>query len=216
MLTGPGYFSCGHYKGGISAAPGLRIMPGVDSKKNRVIGTSSDATVASEKPEPSTTWRTEQKELGTKSKTGIERKQILTLLVLSLSLAIIVLDATIVIVALPTISNDFQISLKDLELITSLYALVFGSFLLTWGKLGDEYGRRRIFMAGISLFVLGSIIDGVSADLTQMLVGRIIQGFGAAMASPATLAILTTTFTGKARNVAFGIWGATAGAAAVL
>jgi EmrB/QacA subfamily drug resistance transporter len=71
-------------------------------------------------------------------------------------------------------------------------------------------------MAGVSLFILGSIIDGQSADLTQMLVGRVIQGFGAAMASPATLAILTTTFTGKARNVAFGIWGATAGAAAVL
>ncbi len=149
-------------------------------------------------------------------KAGIERKQILTLFVLSLSLAIIVLDATIVIVALKTISVDFTISLKDLEWITSLYALVFGSFILTWGKLSDEFGRKKIFMAGIILFVLGSIIDGVSQDLTQMLVGRIIQGFGAAMASPATLAILTTTFTGKARNVAFGIWGATAGAAAVL
>src|SRR5215472_6934533 len=149
-------------------------------------------------------------------KPGIERKQILTLLVLSLALAIIVLDATIVIVALPKISNDFQISLKDLEWITSLYALVFGSFLLTWGKLGDQFGRRKIFLAGIALFVTGSILDGVSQDLTQMLVGRVLQGFGAAMASPATLAILTTTFTGKARNVAFGIWGATAGAAAVL
>jgi len=149
-------------------------------------------------------------------KSGIQRNQLLTLFVLSLSLAIIVLDATIVIVALPQISKDFVISLKDLEWITSLYALIFGSFLLTWGKLGDQYGRKRIFMAGISLFVLGSIIDGVSTDLTQMLTGRIIQGFGAAMASPATLAILTTTFTGRARNIAFGIWGATAGAAAVL
>ena len=149
-------------------------------------------------------------------KGGIQRNQLLTLFVLSLSLAIIVLDATIVIVALPQISDNFKISLKDLEWITSLYALVFGSFLLTWGKLGDQFGRKRIFMAGISLFVLGSIIDGVSTDLTQMLAGRIIQGFGAAMASPATLAILTTTFTGRARNIAFGIWGATAGAAAVL
>lgn len=149
-------------------------------------------------------------------KSGIERKQILTLFVLSLSLAIIVLDATIVIVALKTISVDFTISLKDLEWITSLYALVFGSFILTWGKLSDEFGRKRIFMAGIILFVIGSIIDGASQNLTQMLAGRVLQGFGAAMASPATLAILTTTFTGKARNVAFGIWGATAGAAAVL
>src|SRR5881296_354427 len=148
--------------------------------------------------------------------TKIEPKQLLILLVLSLSLAIIVIDATIVIVAQYRISQDFKINLKDLEWITSLYALVFGSFLLTWGKLSDEFGRKRIFISGISLFIVGSIIDGFSQDLTQILVGRVIQGFGAAMASPSTLSILTTTFTGKARGVAFGIWGATAGAAAVL
>ena len=146
----------------------------------------------------------------------IEPKQFLTLLVLSLSLAIIVIDATIVIVAQYRIQQEFGISFKDLEWITSLYALVFGSFLLTWGKLSDQYGRKRIFMGGISLFILGSIIDGFSNDLTQILLGRVVQGFGAAMASPATLSILTTTFTGKSRNIAFGIWGATAGAAAVL
>jgi EmrB/QacA subfamily drug resistance transporter len=148
--------------------------------------------------------------------TKIEPKQLLILLVLSLSLAIIVIDATIVIVAQYQIQKDFGINLKDLEWITSLYALVFGSFLLTWGKLSDEFGRKRIFVAGISLFIAGSIVDGFSQNLTQILVGRVLQGFGAAMASPATLSILTTTFTGKARGVAFGIWGATAGAAAVL
>src|SRR2546430_702579 len=89
--------------------------------------------------------------------TKIERKQLLILLVLSLSLAIIVIDATIVIVAQYQIQKDFGISLKDLEWITSLYALVFGSFLLTWGKLSDEFGRKRIFVAGISLFIIGSI-----------------------------------------------------------
>lgn len=146
----------------------------------------------------------------------IQPKQLLILLVLSLSLAIIVIDATIVIVALPQIQKDFSINLKDLEWITSLYALIFGSFLLSWGKLSDEYGRKLIFMAGISLFIVGSIVDGFSQNLSEMLVGRIFQGFGAAMASPSTLSILTTTFTGKSRNVAFGIWGATAGAAAVL
>ncbi len=121
-----------------------------------------------------------------------------------------------VIVSLPTIQKDFSITFKDLEWITSVYALVFGTFILTWGKLSDEYGRKRIFAVGVTLFVTGSIVDGISADLNQMLIGRIIQGFGAAMASPATLSILTTTFTGKSRNVAFGLWGATAGAAAVL
>lgn len=156
---------------------------------------------------------------GTESATEsskIEAKQLLILLVLSLSLAIIVIDATIVIIALNQIRLDFGISFKDLEWITSLYALVFGSFLLTWGKLSDEFGRKRIFIAGISLFVVGSIIDGFSQNLSQMLAGRALQGFGAAMASPSTLSILTTTFNGKSRGIAFGIWGATAGAAAVL
>jgi EmrB/QacA subfamily drug resistance transporter len=151
-----------------------------------------------------------------KDSVKIEPKQFLTLFVLSLSLAIIVIDATIVIVAQYRIQQEFGINFKDLEWITSLYALVFGSLLLTWGKLSDQYGRKRIFISGISLFVAGSIVDGFSQDLTQILLGRAIQGFGAAMASPATLSILTTTFTGKSRNIAFGIWGATAGAAAVL
>jgi EmrB/QacA subfamily drug resistance transporter len=146
----------------------------------------------------------------------IEPKQFLTLLVLSLSLAIIVIDATIVIVAQYKILQDFGLNFKDVEWLTSLYALVFGSFLLTWGKLSDQYGRKRIFIGGISLFIVGSIIDGFSQNLPQILIGRVVQGFGASMASPATLSILTTTFTGKSRNIAFGIWGATAGAAAVL
>ena len=122
--------------------------------------------------------------------TKIERKQLLILLVLSLSLAIIVIDATIVIVAQYQIQRDFGISLKDLEWITSLYALVFGSFLLTWGKLSDEFGRKRIFVAGITLFIVGSIVDGFSQDLTQILVGRVLQGFGASMASPAQYSLL--------------------------
>ena len=151
-----------------------------------------------------------------KESAKIEPKQFFTLLVLSLSLAIIVIDATIVIVAQYQIQKDFGINFKDLEWITSLYALVFGSFLLTWGKLSDQYGRKRIFLSGISLFIVGSIVDGFSQNLTQILVGRVIQGFGASMASPATLSILTTTFSGRSRNIAFGIWGATAGAAAVL
>src|SRR5439155_20079446 len=80
----------------------------------------------------------------------IQPKPLLILLVLSLSLAIIVIDATIVIVALPQIQKDFSISLKDLEWITSLYALIFASFLLSWWKLSDEFGRRLILLAGLS------------------------------------------------------------------
>src|SRR5256712_11186759 len=148
---------------------------------------------------------------------AFETKQILTLLVCCLSISIIVIDFTIVNNALPTIQKTFTgVSVKDLEWITSLYGLLFGSFLLTWGKLGDQFGRKRIFIAGIVLFVFGSVIDGVSANLTQLLIGRTVQGFAAAMASPSTLSILSTTFTGKARSMAFGMWGAVAGAAGVI
>jgi len=147
----------------------------------------------------------------------LEAKQLLTLLVCCLSISIIVIDFTIVNNALPSIQKTFAgVSVKDLEWITSLYGLLFGSFLLTWGKLGDQFGRKRIFVAGIVLFVFGSVIDGVSANLTQLLVGRTIQGFAAAMASPSTLSILSTTFSGKARSMAFGTWGAVAGAAGVI
>src|SRR6266849_10147895 len=147
----------------------------------------------------------------------IEAKQLLTLIVCCLAISVIVIDFTIVINALPSIQATFSgVSVKDLEWITSLYGLLFGSFLLTWGKLGDEYGRKRILVAGIAIFVVGSVIDGLSANLSQMLVGRSIQGFGAAMASPSTLSILSTTFTGKARSTAFGLWGAVAGAAGVI
>src|SRR5438128_2517582 len=147
---------------------------------------------------------------------GFETKQILTLLVCCLSISIIVIDFTIVNNALPTIQRTFAgVSVKSLEWITSLYGLLFGAFLLTWGKLGDQFGRKRIFMAGIVLFIVGSLVDGISANFSQMLIGRAIQGFGAAMASPSTLSILSTTFTGKNRNTAFGIWGAVAGASGV-
>src|SRR5713101_454613 len=149
--------------------------------------------------------------------TGLEAKQLLTLIVCCLSISIIVIDFTIVNNALPTIQRTFTgVSVKSLEWITSLYGLLFGAFLLTWGKLGDQFGRKRIFIAGIVLFVIGSVIDGISANLTQLLIGRTIQGFAAAMASPSTLSILSTTFTGKARSTAFGLWGAVAGAAGVI
>ncbi len=156
-------------------------------------------------------------EASSRSSSSLDTKQILTLLVACLSIMLIVIDTTIVVNALPSIQRTFtNVSFKDLEWVTALYALIFGSFLLTWGKLGDQFGRKRIFMAGVILFVLGSLIDGVSGDLSQMLVGRAVQGFGAAMASPSTLSILSTTFTGKARSMAFGIWGSVAGASGVL
>lgn len=136
--------------------------------------------MVTEQHQSSSTWEGSQAPAAHTGSAKIEAAQLIILIVLSLSLAIIVIDSTIVIIALPKIKFDFNVSLKDLEWITSLYALVFGSFILTWGKLSDEFGRKRIFITGISLFMLGSLIDGVSANLSQMLIGRAVQGFGAA------------------------------------
>jgi EmrB/QacA subfamily drug resistance transporter len=140
----------------------------------------------------------------------------MTVIILGLSLAIIVLDTTIVNVALPSIQRDFTVSVVALEWISAIYSLVFGAFILIWGRLGDQFGRKRIFAAGVTTFMFGSLLTGVSADLSLMLVGRIVQGFGASMSAPSTLSILTTAYTGRNRGIAFGIWGAIAGAAGAL
>jgi EmrB/QacA subfamily drug resistance transporter len=140
----------------------------------------------------------------------------MTVVILGLALAIIVLDSTIVNVALPSIQHDFAVSVVGLEWIGATYSLVFGAFILIWGRLGDQFGRKRIFACGITVFMAGSLLTGASTDLTVMLIGRIVQGFGAAMASPSTLSILTTSFRGRNRGIAFGIWGAIAGAAGAL
>src|SRR5260370_40051121 len=118
-----------------------------------------------------TLHRPQQLPASTSSK--LEAKQLLTLVVCCLSISIIVIDFTIVNNGLPSIQKTFTgVSVKDLEWITSLYGLLFGAFLLTWGKLGDQYGRKRILLAGIVVFEIGSIIDRVSGDLSQMLTGR--------------------------------------------
>ena len=120
-------------------------------------------------------------------------------------------DASVVNVTLPAIRKEFNATLVDLEWISATYAVVYGSFIITWGRLGDMLGRRRIFMAGIATFIIGSTMVGFANSIGMIILGRAVQGMGAAMSSPATLSILSATFTGKARGIAFGVWGATAG-----
>lgn len=143
-------------------------------------------------------------------------RQWITLTVLSLSLAIIIIDASIVNVTIPAISNEFKASIPDLQWISSSYALVYAALLITFGRLSDTLGRRRVFLLGVTTFGIGSIIVGAAGGVDIIIVGRIIQGVGAAMASPSTLSILSVSFTGRSRGVAFGIWGATAGAGGAL
>jgi MFS family permease len=140
----------------------------------------------------------------------------IALLLLSLSLTLIIIDSTIVNIAFPAIRKTFGASFADAEWVNSIYSLVFGAALITWGKLGDQYGRRNIFVAGAVVFVLGSLGSGLAPSIASLILFRALQGMGGAMMSPSTLSIVSSTFQGRERGIAFGIWGGTAGVAAAL
>jgi EmrB/QacA subfamily drug resistance transporter len=129
----------------------------------------------------------------------------------------VVLDVTIVNVALPSIQTDLGFSQENLQWVISAYGLAFGGFLLLGGRLADILGRRGVFMAGLVVFSLGSLLCGLAWSDDSLIASRALQGLGAAMTTPSALSILTTTFReGRERNVALGAWGAVAslGAAA--
>src|SRR5687768_9189012 len=124
----------------------------------------------------------------------------------------VVLDIAIVNVALPSIQTDLGFSQANLQWVISAYALVFGGFLLLGGRTADLLGRRRVFMVGLVMFTIGSLLCGLAWDEASLIGARAIQGLGAATISPAALAILMTTFSeGKERNIALGVWGAVGG-----
>jgi EmrB/QacA subfamily drug resistance transporter len=124
----------------------------------------------------------------------------------------VVLDVAIVNVALPSIKDDLGFSQEGLQWVITAYAIFFGGVLLLGGRLADLLGRRRLFMAGLALFTVMSLLDGLSSSSGALIAFRSLQGLGAALLSPAALSILTTTFQeGRERNVALGIWGAASG-----
>ena len=124
----------------------------------------------------------------------------------------VVLDIAIVNVALPSIQTDLDVSQANLQWVISAYALVFGGFLLLGGRTADLLGRRRVFMVGLVMFTIGSLLCGLAWDEGSLIGARAIQGLGAATISPAALAILMTTFAeGRERNIALGVWGAVGG-----
>lgn len=145
-----------------------------------------------------------------------DRRRWIALGVLSLGLAIVLIDATVVNVSIPAIRADFGASLREVEWVNSLYSLIYAAFIITWGGLADQWGRRRMFIAGIVVFVLASAACGAAPSIGVLIGFRALQGLGAAMLSPATLSILSSTFRGRERGIAFGVWGATAGASAAL
>jgi len=139
-----------------------------------------------------------------------ENKKWWTLGAVSFGLFMIMLDNTVVNVALPSIQRDLGVGLSELEWIVTGYALTFAALMLTGGKLADAYGRRLIFVVGIAIFTLSSLACGLASTGGVLIGARIVQGVGAALMNPATLSILAATFAPKERGKAIGIWAGTA------
>src|SRR6478735_3504073 len=139
------------------------------------------------------------------------------LVLISIAQLMVVLDGTIVNIALPFIQEDLHISQDNLTWVVTGYALAFGSLLLLGGRLGDLYGRRKIFMIGLVIFGVASMLGGLATSETTLLAARALQGLGAALASPAALALIATTFpAGPARNRAFAVYAAMSGVGAAV
>ncbi|TCC52378.1 DHA2 family efflux MFS transporter permease subunit [Kribbella capetownensis] len=135
-----------------------------------------------------------------------------TLAVLALAQFIVVLDVTIVNVALPHIQADLNFSADSLQWVINAYTLLFGGFLLLGGRMADLLGPRRVFVGGLLLFGVTSLVAGLSNSPEFLIGARAVQGLGGALLSPAALAILTMTFAhGRERNIAMGVWGGLAG-----
>lgn len=134
---------------------------------------------------------------------------------LCLGFFMILLDSTIVNIAVPSIIDTFNAPLDSLLWVLNSYILVYAVLLITAGRLGDLWGQKWVFIAGLVLFVIGSVLCGIAPNISLLVSARVLQGIGGALLTPQTLAMITTVFPPERRGAAFGVWGAIAGAAAV-
>jgi EmrB/QacA subfamily drug resistance transporter len=135
----------------------------------------------------------------------------LVLVLVCMAQFMVILDATIVNVALPSIQEDLEMSEASLQWIVNSYALIFGGFLLLGGRAGDLLGRKRVFLVGIVVFTIASLLNGLAPSSELLIIFRGLQGLGAALIAPAALSIITTTFAeGAERTKAMGVWAAIA------
>ena len=137
---------------------------------------------------------------------AVENRKWWTLAAVAFGLFMIMLDNTVVNVALPSIGRDLHVSVSSLEWVVTAYALTFAALLITGGKLGDLFGRRRIFVVGIAIFTLSSLACGLAPSAGFLIGARAVQGVGAALMNPASLSIITATFPPRERGQAIGIW----------
>ena len=137
--------------------------------------------------------------------------------VLSLALAIILIDATLLNVSLKAIIEDLNTDIQSIQWVITAYSLTLAAFTITGGRLGDLFGRKRMFMLGALLFGIGSAIASISQSVPQLIIGEsIIEGFGAALMMPATASLLISKFQGRDRAIAFGVWGGVAAASTAI
>src|SRR5438270_11985813 len=135
------------------------------------------------------------------------------LLVLCMGFFMILLDTTIVNIAIPSIIDALKAPLDQILWVLNAYILVYAVLLITAGRLGDLYGQRTLFAIGLSVFTVASALCGFSQNPTQLIAARILQGIGGALLTPQTLSILTMIFPPERRGAAFGVWGGVAGLA---
>jgi EmrB/QacA subfamily drug resistance transporter len=138
------------------------------------------------------------------------------LVVISLGVSLIIVDSTIVNVAVPSIIDDIGITSTQAQWVQEIYTLVFAALLLVFGRLADSVGRRRLFAIGAAVFGLSSVLAAVAASGGALIGARALQGIGGAMMLPTSLSLLNASFRGRERGIAFGIWGATIGGTAAL
>ena len=144
------------------------------------------------------------------------KKRWAALVFLALGVAMIILDATVVNVAIPTMVTDLNLTTNDAEWVNAAYSLTFASLLIFFGRLADRFGRKLLFIVGVVTFVLASILVSVSDSSITLITARAFQGIGGAMILPASLSVINAVFVGKSRAVAFAVWGGTIGGMAAL
>ena len=138
------------------------------------------------------------------------------LVFISIAVALIIVDSTIVNVAIPSIVDDLGISSTEVQWVQETYTLVFASLLLVFGTLADRFGRRRLLLIGVVIFALASVLAALAPNGELLIASRLVQGIGGAMILPASLSIINATFRGRERAIAFAVWGSTIGGMAAV
>jgi EmrB/QacA subfamily drug resistance transporter len=147
---------------------------------------------------------------------GTDRRRWVGLVFISVAVALIIVDSTIVNVAIPSVVDDLGITSTQVQWVQESYTLVFAAFLLVFGTLADRFGRRRLLLLGVAIFALSSVFAALAQDGTFLISARVLQGVGGAMILPTTLSLINANFRGRDRGIAFAVWGSTIGGMAAV